>query len=248
MAFDWGNALRGGGSGAAIGSTFGPWGTAIGAGVGALSGLFGGRQQQHEQNQTNQYLNQIPDELKQYMMPYVSAGQGALGRVGSEYGNLLSDPNAIINRIGAGYHESPGYQWRLGQGENAINNAAAAGGMAGTAQHQQEAGQLAENLANQDYWDFVDKGLGLYGTGLQGEQGLAAQGATTAGDLSTSLANLLQGRAGLSYQRGLNQNQQNSDLMSSIMSYLAAKKPGSIPNYANFPGFSPSQPTAGWGG
>jgi hypothetical protein len=223
MTFDWGNAFRGGASGAAAGASAGWPGAVIGGGLGALSGFFGN----DEEKKTNALLNQIPDQLKQYLMPYITAGQGALGKVGGEYEHLLSDPNEIINRIGSGYHESPGYQWRLGQGENAINNAAAAGGMIGTGQHQQQAGQLAENLANQDYWDFVNHGVDMYGKGLAGEQGLSTQGLTAGGDLGTSLANLLQGKAGLNYTRGTTSNQNNSDLVSSIIAALT-KNSGSL--------------------
>jgi hypothetical protein len=216
MAFDWGNAFRGGATGAAAGSVFPGWGTAIGAGLGALSGLFGN----DEEENTNKLLDQIPDQLKQYIMPYITAGQGALPGLQKEYGNLVSNPNDIISRIGSGYKQSPGYQWRLNQGENSINNAAAAGGMAGTAQHQQQAGELATNLASQDYNDYMTNALGLYGTGLEGEKGLATLGANSGSDLGTSLSNLLQGKAGLNYARGATKNQMNSDLFSSILQQL----------------------------
>ncbi len=230
MAFDWGNAFRGGASGAVAGNSILPgWGAAIGGGLGALSGFFG-----HD-DETNKLLGQIPDELKKYLMPYINAGTGALGKVGNEYGNLIDDPNALISRIGAGYKESPGYQWRLKQGEQGITNAAAAGGMAGTGQHQQQAGELAENLANQDYNDYMKNALGLYGTGLAGEQGLATLGASTGGDLATSLANLLQGRAGLNYKKDANNNQLNSDLLSSLLSFLSKNGSSS--------GISPTNPT-----
>jgi hypothetical protein len=222
MAFDWGNAFRGGASGAVAGNSLMPgWGGLIGGGLGALGGLFGGGNDAYKD--ADKYLDQIPDQLKQYLMPYINAGQNSLGKVGGEYDKLLADPNSIISRIGSGYKESPGYQWRLNQGTNAINNANAAGGMAGTGQHQQQAGELAGNLANQDYQQYLNQALGLYGTGLQGHQGLTNLGAEAGGSLGNSLAQALMMRGGLGYQRGLNQNQQNSDLFGSILSFL---KPG----------------------
>ena len=202
MAFDWGSAFKGGAAGGIL--------------PGVAAGFIGGGWNDDEKK-TNELLDQIPDQLKQYLMPYINAGTGALGRAGTEYGNLLSDPNSIISRIGAGYKESPGYKWRLGQGENAITNAAASGGYAGTAEHQQRAGQLAGDLANQDYENYLSKALGLYGEGLHGNQSLANLGAGTAGDLATSLANILKTKAGLNYQRNLNKNQQMSDMFSSIL-------------------------------
>lgn len=221
MAFDWGNAFRGGASGAAAGSSFGPWGSVVGGGLGALGGLFGGGGD--EEKDTNKYLDQIPDELKKYLMPYINAGQNSLGKVGGEYDKLMSDPNSIISKIGSGYKESPGYQWRLNQGTNAINNANAAGGMAGTGQHQQQAGELAGNLANQDYQQYLQQALGLYGTGLQGNQGLAEMGLGAGSSLGQSIAQMLMGKAGLNYTRSANQNSLNSDTMSSILGFLSKK-------------------------
>lgn len=224
MGFDWGNAFRGGTQGAAAGSSLGPWGAAIGGGLGALGGFFGDND---EEERTNKFLEQIPDQLKQYLMPYLKAGEGALPHlndISNEYQNIYKDPNSIISRLGSGYKQSPGYQWKLNQGENAINNAEAAGGMIGTGEHQQKAGQLAENLADQDFGDYLDKAIGLFSGGLTGrtgiEQGIYGRGANAAGDLAASLANLLNEKAGLSYQRGKNQNQQSSDLFSSLFSHI----------------------------
>jgi len=223
MAFDWGNAFRGGASGAVAGNSLlpGGWGGLIGGGLGALGGLFGGGNDAYED--ANKYLDKIPAQLKQYLMPYINAGQGSLGKVGGEYDKLLADPNALIARIGAGYKESPGYQFERTQGLNAINNAQAAGGMAGTGQHQQMAGDLATNLANKDYQQYMNQALGLYGTGLQGHQGLTELGAGASGSLASGLANALMMRGGLGYQRGLNANQQTSGLFSDLLSFL---KPG----------------------
>ena len=220
MAWDWGNAVRGGATGAAAGSAAGPWGTVIGGAAGALGGGLTGSGNDH----VDKFLDQIPDELKKHLMPYIN-----------EYQKNMSDPNAIINKIGSGYHESPGFKWKLGQGENAITNAAAAGGMAGTGQHQQQAGELAEHLADQDYWDFVNHGTDIYKDSLHG-------GTAASSDLGTSLANLLYSKAGLGYERGAQNNKTNSDLMSSILAMLTKNNSsgGSVPAYA--------KPTPGWGG
>ena len=97
------------------------------------------------------YLNKIPGTITPYYQPSINAGNQALPGLQAQYGQMMNDPNGIISRLGAGYHQSPGYQFKLGQGESAINNAQAAGGMAGTGQHQQQAGELAGHLADQDF-------------------------------------------------------------------------------------------------
>lgn len=153
-------------------------------GLGAgLAGMFGGGQNPYD-SAKNAY-GRIPGATQPYYAPYMEGGQEARGRLMGQYGNLFgnypslqdeynqmaNDPGAIYNKIASGYHESPGFKWQLGQGMNAANNAAASGGMAGSPQHQQQAATMAEGLANQDFQNYLQQALGLYGTGLQGKQG-----------------------------------------------------------------------------
>jgi len=211
MGFNWGGSAQGFSQG------------------GLIPGLVGGFLTEDPQKEANKYLDQIPDELKQYLMPYIQQGQksyGHLNDISSEYENMYKDPNAIIQRLGAGYKQSPGYQWRLNQGENAINNAAASGGMAGTGQHQQQAGELATNLASQDFNDFMTNVLGLYKGGLSGrtgiEQDIYGKGYGASGDLAASIANVLQAKAGMGYQGAQNRNKQWSDALSSLTSTIGS--------------------------
>jgi len=185
----------------------------LGAGFGALFG--GGGDDPYKKGAG--YLNQIPGKTSPYYQPYAQAGQGALGQLQGQYGNLLgnyggiqgqynqlmNDPNGVMNKIGAGYQKSPGFDWQMNQGMNAANNAAASGGMAGSPQHQQQAATMAEGLANQDYYNYMNKALGLYGTGLQGNQGLYNQG--------------LAGTQGLN-QMGFNANDQMARIMADSLS------------------------------
>lgn len=171
----------------------------------------------------NKYLDQIPGAIGRYYDPYINAGQGSLGKIGGEYDKLLSDPNALIARLGAGYKESPGYQWRLNQGTNAINNAQAAGGMAGTGQHQQMAGELAGNLANQDYQQYLQQALGLYGTGLQGHQGLAGMGLQAGGSLADQLAQILAQKGAYAYQGQAGRNSFLGSLLGGLGGWLTGK-------------------------
>jgi hypothetical protein len=207
MGFNWGSAAQGFSQG------------------GLIPGIAGGFLYDDPEKDANKYLDQIPDELKKYLTPYIEHGEksyGNLNDISGEYANMYKDPNAIIQRLGAGYKQSPGYKWRLNQGENSINNAAAAGGMAGTAQHQQQAGELAENLASQDFNDFMKNILGIYTGGLSGrtgiEQDIYGKGATASSDLATGIANWLNQKGGLAYQGAKNRNQQWSDTFSNIAS------------------------------
>jgi hypothetical protein len=215
MTFDWGNAFRGGMQG------------------GILPGVVAGFTNGDPTKRANKYLDQIPDELRKYLMPFINRGNTAgehLNDISGEYESMYKDPNSIISKIGSGYTESPGFKWRLGQGENAINNAAASGGYAGTSQHQQRAGELATNIASQDFNDFMERALGMRREGLTGRTGIEQdfynKGYGASGDLASSIANWLNQKGGMAYQDQKNKNQQWSDALSSLTS--------NIGNFAKF--------------
>src|SRR5258708_3921475 len=94
-----------------------------------------------------QYFNKIPGTMKPYFEPYINAGRDAMGKTQGQYDQLMNDPSAMYNKFAKGYTQSPGYQWNLNQGMNAATNAAAAGGMVGTPEHQQRSAGIAEGLA-----------------------------------------------------------------------------------------------------
>lgn len=173
------------------------------------------------------YLDQIPGQLHPYYDPYVNAGRNALSGLPGIYNQMMQNPGDIISRLGAGYKPSPGYQWQLGQGEEAINNASAAGGMIGTPQHQQQAGQLASNLANQDYEQYLNHVLGLFGGGVSGQQGLSDTGFKASNDLATNLAQALMSQSNLAYAGQANQNQQTGGLLGNILGFLGGGSGGS---------------------
>lgn len=246
MGFNFGNAGKGAMSGAATGSMLGPWGAAAGGVLGGLMGGFGGGDD-NPYDAAKKYYNQIPGTIKPYFQPYINAGQDALGKLQGQYGNLLgnyngiqgqynqlmNDPNGFLNKIGSGYQQSPGFQWQMNQGMNAANNAAAAGGMAGSPQHQQQAATMAEGLANQDYYNYLNKALGMYGLGLQGNtnlygaglsglQGLNLMGYNASDQLAGGLANALMNQGNLAFAGSAAQNQSQGDMWGDLMGGAAS--------------------------
>lgn len=167
------------------------------------------------------YLDQIPDQLKQYLMPYINAGSKATSQLPDIYGNML-DPNALMGKIGAGYSASPGYEWQLGQGTQAINNAASAGGMVGTPQHQQQEAQMAEGLANQDYYNYLGKALGLYGQGAEGMAGLSGQGFKGAGELGEGISQYLTNASNIKYAGDMGENIHNQANQGAFWGFLSS--------------------------
>ncbi len=147
--------------------------------LGDLQGQYGALSNPNVRNQLQgQYGEMGSNDALHNLQNQFSNLQGNFGNVQNQYNRMASNPNDIISQIGSGYQKSPGFDWQLNQGEQAINNANAAGGMLGTGQHQQQAGQLATNLANQDYQQYLGQGLNLYNQGVAGQQGLFNQGLT----------------------------------------------------------------------
>lgn len=94
----------------------------------------------------------------------------------NQYKRLTYDPTSLMKDIGKTFQESPGYKFQTKQALEAANRAAAAGGMLGSPKEQQDISEIINELANQDYYNYVDKGMKSYGVGLSGMQGLQDQG------------------------------------------------------------------------
>jgi len=223
MAINWGNATQGAMTGGSIGARSGnPWATAIGAGVGGLAGAFSGRNNSGSRK-TDELLAQIPEHLRPYFEPYINAGKEQLPGLSEQYGSLLSNTGGKLNEIGAGYKESPGYKWNLDQGEQAIANAQARNGMAGTKQDQQYSGELASHLADQDFQAYLSHALGLYGTGLSGSQNLAQMGENAATEYGNNIGNTMTSRANLARANQYDENKSKSGLFDNLLNFFNKK-------------------------
>jgi hypothetical protein len=158
------------------------------------------------------YFGQIPGIYQQYYSPYMQAGANALPQLQNQFNTLMNNPGQFINHMGAGFQQSPGYQFQTQQALNAANRAASAGGMLGTPAEQQSIAGTVNGLANQDYYNWLNHSLGAYGQGLQGEQGLNQMGFSASSDMANSLASALMSQGNLAYAGQANQNQMNGGL------------------------------------
>jgi hypothetical protein len=181
-----------------------------------LSELFGGGKDPSKE--ANKYLNQIPGAVNPYYQPYINQGQQANQMLQGQYGQLLNDPNALFAKFGQGYQQSPGYQFKLNQALQSGTNAAAAGGMAGSPLHQQNAMQTANDIASQDYNDYINHIMNLYGLGLQGEQGFSNQGYNASTGYGNILGSNLAQQGGLAYQGTAGQNANKANLFNNLLS------------------------------
>lgn len=189
------------------------WPALLAAAPGLLSagkgifGMFG--KNKNPANKAMKYLSQTPGQTQPYYQPYQEAGKGALDDLQNRYKQMLDNPGEIMGKLGAGYKQSPGYANTLREAMNAANQASAAGGMLGTPQHMQQSSEIAGNVANKDFEEYLNHILGLYQGGLGGEQGIEQQGYGANTDYANLLANLNQQKAGYSYAGQAGKNQAN---------------------------------------
>lgn len=174
------------------------------------------------------YINQISGKTQQYYQPYINAGQQSLTDAQKQYGMLTSDPGARMNQIGQGYQQSPGFQFAMQQALQGANHASAAGGMAGSPQSQQQNMQLANNMANQDYNQYLQNAMGMYNTGLQGQQGIAQMGQQSGNAYADMIAQQLAQQANLAYTGQQNNNENSSNLFKDMFSAIGGAA-GAIP-------------------
>lgn len=192
--------------------------------LGMFAGMFGGgnaqngNAQQYSAAAAMPYLNHIGEQMPQYFQPYINGGNHAWGELTNQYDNLLNerpqvqgaynqlinDPTSVMNKIGSTFQQSPGYQYEVNQALGAANRAAAAGGMVGSPAEQQGVANTVNGMANQDYYNYLNHGLAMYNTGLQGANNLYGMGLQGNMDMS---------RMGLSASNSL-----TDDLMSQYLS------------------------------
>jgi len=195
-----------------------PWGNILGAGAMGLGALS----QSNPANAAMPYLNQIQGQISPYYQPYINAGQGAINSLTPQYNQLINNPGEKLNQIGSQFQQSPGFKFQVGQATGAANNAAAAGGLLGSPSEQVGLASTVNNLANQDYYNWLNNSMGLYGQGLQGLQGLSQQGLQASSGLADNIMSALQSQAQLAYAGQANQNQQQGGFWSGLGSLAGA--------------------------
>lgn len=182
-------------------------------------------------NATKKYLNQIPGIYGQYLNPYINNGNQAFGYLQNymnrgntagdlslgAFSGLVNNPAQFMNQLGSTFQRSPGYNWEANQALQSANRASAAGGMAGSPAEQQQIAGVTGQLANQDYYNYLNHVMSLFGTGLSGLQGISDQGLNSSqgiyntgfnasNDIANSLAQLYANQGNLAYAGTQNQN------------------------------------------
>lgn len=167
-------------------------------------------------------IGQIPSQLKPYYDPFINAGTSAIPTLQDQYSKLMNDPGGMFNQMGQSFQKSPGFDFAMQQALQGSNHAAAAGGMAGSPQHEQQNQQLATNLADQDYYNYMDHVMPMYSQGLHGEEGLMHQGFSATSELTQQIAQALAAQSMMQFAQNAGKKQSQSDMFGDILGGAAA--------------------------
>ena len=189
---------------------------------GGLGSLFGNMSASNPYDAANPYFSQMEPMLQKYLGQYTNMGSQVLPQLQGQYNSLLSDPTAMMKKIGSGYQASPGFQWQVGQSTNAANNAASAGGMLGSPQEQQQLATTVNGLANQDYNTYMNQALGQYGLGLSGLGNLNQMGFNAANNMSQGIGSMYLNQAQNAVKSQDWNNQQQGGIFGGIGSMIGS--------------------------
>lgn len=168
----------------------------------------------------NRYLDKIPGIGHNAYDPFINQGREAGGILKDQYGRML-DPSSFMDSIMKNYSTSAGANYKRDQLGKGIGATAAAGGIAGTPEHQREYGEMADNIMSDDMQQYLQNALGVYNRGLGGEENFYDKGFQSSGSLADMLAGAMGSKSGLAYQSGTQKNMNQQALMQAIMKAFA---------------------------
>lgn len=184
-----------------------------------LSKLFGGGNS-NPANSAMPYLDQIPGVAHQGYDPYVNAGLDASGRTKSTYEDLMNDPTAFMNKLMEAYKPSEAYGFQKDLLTKEMGNTAAAGGIAGTPLDRMNQAEEVQGLLSKDMQQFFQNALGIFNTGLQGEENIANRGYDATGRLTDTLGGALNQKGGLAFQGAQQKNSDRNGMLSALAKAL----------------------------
>lgn len=114
--------------------------------------------------------------LEQNFQPWVDAGKVSLQDLLKQYQQLTANPDFMQNQLAKNYQPSQYAQVQTDYLKNQLNNNAAVTGQLGSSYAAQTMGNKLQDLISKDENNYIQTGLGMYKTGLSGEQFIDNQG------------------------------------------------------------------------
>jgi hypothetical protein len=160
-----------------IGDALNSVGNVVGSLLGSNASNSAANTQANAANQASQTQLQMFNTLQQNLNPYKQAGLPALQQLsqgtapGGQFNSTFTPDQ---------YTQSPGYQWQLQQGMNAMNNQANAAGMGLSSANLQSLGSYVTGAAQQDYHNAYNQWLSNRQSNMGNIMGLAGMGQNAA--------------------------------------------------------------------
>lgn len=149
------------------------WGFAIPAAVGLGSSLLGASASRRAASaaagaadRATEAQQAMYDQTRTDLAPFREAGAGALP--------------TLVQQVGTGFQESPGYRFAFDEGVRAVDSAAAARGMLGSGARLRALTQYGQGVANQEYGNWYARLAGLAGMGQNAAAQTGSAGANAA--------------------------------------------------------------------
>lgn len=128
------------------------------------------------------------EETTDRFQPFLGAGENALRAVSYELG--LGERPTFGGREYEGFKATPGYEFRVNEGINALEGSAASRGGLFSGQTGEDLVSFGQGIASQEYNNFLNRLTGLSASGQNAAGNLAAAGQNFATGSSNALANL----------------------------------------------------------
>jgi|SRR6185503_597746 len=192
-------------------------------------------------DKANEYLSQIPGVSHGVYDPYIGRGNQAGDILSKRFGEMSNDPMAFINKIMQGYNQSDAYKFKADELGRAMGNSAAAGGMRGSFQDQENQAKLVQGLMGEDMQQWLQNVLGVNAQGLSGEQGLYGTGFNASSNLENTLASNLGAQGQYAYAGQAGQNQNRANMLSNILKGVGAVATAPMTGGGSLIGYGASQ-------
>ncbi|KAF1713888.1 hypothetical protein CSC71_05790 [Pseudoxanthomonas sangjuensis] len=179
------------------------------------------------------------DTFQQNIQPYLVAGQNSL----TGLTNLTNNPDSI--------QDSAAYQWRLGQGMQALDRSAAARGSLYSGGHSADLMQYGQGLASQEYGDQWNRLMGMTQLGQNSAVGAGSMGMQSA----NNIGNLLVGSGNAQANGAIGSANAWGNALSGLANvagqYAASRSSSYSPNPnsagpTDWGAFAPNNPSSGW--
>jgi len=168
---------------------------AIGLGASALGGVMSAKSakkgaktaaatSQQVANDNNALATNMYSQNAQRLDPYGARGNAAGGQINALLG-LGGDPQAAQNAFNQ-YQGSTGYQFRLGEGMNALNSGYAGSGLLQSGAAMKGAVEYGQGFASNEFGNYMNMLGNQQNAGLAGASALAGVGQNMVGQVTAN--------------------------------------------------------------